>query len=258
MNKPKISVLMTIYNHENFLRHAIKSVINQTYKNWELIAIDNGSTDNSKKILKKFKHKNIKKKFLKKNIGRTNCLNYGLRFCKGKYIAILDSDDVSEKNRFKKQVNEMEKNKDVNLVASNFKLIDEDNQIVSNKKHFFKKKNLRSLLFKNFIAHSTVMYKKSIIGKVGNYPKKYQYAQDYAFYLKIFKKYKIKFLSETLVKLRKPHSNSETIRVSKQNLFFDEQISLLNWSLKNLNPNFKEKLKITFKFLKILTKKIIL
>lgn len=109
MNKPKISVLMTIYNHENFLKHAIKSIINQSYKNWELIAIDNGSTDNSKKILKKFRHKNIKKKILKKNIGRTNCLNYGLRFCRGEYIAILDSDDVSEKSRFKKQVNEMEK-----------------------------------------------------------------------------------------------------------------------------------------------------
>ena len=57
MNKPEVSVLMTIYNHQNYLKNSIKSIINQSYKNWELIAIDNGSTDNSAKILKKIKKK---------------------------------------------------------------------------------------------------------------------------------------------------------------------------------------------------------
>ena len=91
MKKPLVSILMTIYNHESFLNKSIKSVINQTFKNWELIAIDNGSEDKSSEVLQKISDKRIKKKYLKKNIGRTNCLNYGLKFCKGKYIAILDS-----------------------------------------------------------------------------------------------------------------------------------------------------------------------
>ena len=60
MNKPEVSVLMTIYNHQNYLKNSIKSIINQSYKNWELIAIDNGSTDNSAKILKKIKKKKNK------------------------------------------------------------------------------------------------------------------------------------------------------------------------------------------------------
>ena len=66
MKKPIVSILMTIYNHENFLKKSINSVINQTFKNWELIAIDNGSEDNSKEILKKIREKRVKKIFKKK------------------------------------------------------------------------------------------------------------------------------------------------------------------------------------------------
>ncbi len=88
MKTPKISVLMTIYNHDKYLKSSIKSILQQSFKNWELIAIDNGSTDNSKNILKSFQDRRIKKKFLKKNIGRTKCLNYGLDLCRGKFTFI--------------------------------------------------------------------------------------------------------------------------------------------------------------------------
>ena len=111
MKIQKVSILMTIFNHENYLKSSIKSLINQNYKNWELIAIDNGSTDKSALILKSFKDKRIKKKFLKKNIGRTECLNFGLKFCKSKFIAILDSDDISETSRLRIQVAEMNSSK---------------------------------------------------------------------------------------------------------------------------------------------------
>jgi glycosyltransferase involved in cell wall biosynthesis len=82
MKQPTVSVLMTVFNHQNYLKESVRSVINQSYKNWELITIDNGSTDNSKKILKTINDKRIKKFFLKKNIGRTKCLNLGLEKCK--------------------------------------------------------------------------------------------------------------------------------------------------------------------------------
>ena len=108
--KIKISVLMTIYNHENYLKYSFISILNQNYNDWELIAIDNGSTDNTKKILNSFKDKRIKKIFLKKNIGRTNCLNYGLDFCKGEFIAIQDSDDIALHGRLKKQLQYFNKN----------------------------------------------------------------------------------------------------------------------------------------------------
>lgn len=257
MINPKISVLMTIYNHEKFVKSSIDSIVNQNYKNWELIAIDNGSTDKSKNIIKKIKNKKIRKFFLKKNIGRTNCLNYGLKYCKGKYIAILDSDDIAKKNRLKFQLNTLEKDKNIFLVASNYDLIDQNNKVISNK-NFFYQKNLRSLLFYNYIAHSTVMYKKTIIKKIGKYPVKFKYAQDYAFYLKIFKNHNIKFLKERLIKLRKTHTESETFRVIKKKHFYDEQLNLLKWSYENLNPNFQEKLQIFLKYFKLIIKKFIL
>ena len=215
MKIPKISVLMTIYNHENYLKYSINSILKQSFKNWELIAIDNGSTDNTKKILKSFSDKRIKKIFLKKNIGRTNCLNYRLEFCRGEYIAIQDSDDISLSLRLEKQLQSFNKNKDLYLVATNCQLINEKNKIVKKEYINYKNKNLRELLYQNIIAHSTVMYKKSLISKVGKYPRNFKYAQDYAFYLKVFKKFKIFIIQDTLLKARLPHENSETFRVSK-------------------------------------------
>ena len=96
---------MTIYNHQNYLEQSIRSVLKQTYKNWELIACENGSVDNSKSILRKIKDKRIKKFFFKNNIGRTKCLNFALKKSKGELIAILDSDDIAKPNRFISQIN---------------------------------------------------------------------------------------------------------------------------------------------------------
>ncbi len=79
MKKNRISVLMTVYNTEKYLNNAIKSVLKQTYKNFELIIVDDKSTDNSRKIIRKYKNKKIKKFFLKKHIGRPKSLNYALK-----------------------------------------------------------------------------------------------------------------------------------------------------------------------------------
>ena len=90
MSNPKISILMTVFNHEKFVKTSIKSILSQNYKNFELIVVNNGSSDQSGNIIKKIRDRRIKKFFLKKNIGRTKCLNYGLKKCKGKYVAIQD------------------------------------------------------------------------------------------------------------------------------------------------------------------------
>ena len=104
MKIQKISILMTIFNHENYLKSSIKSLINQNYKNWELIAIDNGSTDKSPLILKSFKDKRIKKIFLENNIGAAEARNVAIRQAKGKYIAFLDSDDLWDSYKLEKQI----------------------------------------------------------------------------------------------------------------------------------------------------------
>lgn len=252
MKKPLVSILMTIHNHESFLQQSIRSIILQSFKNWELIAIDNGSQDNSRKELKKIRDKRIKKKYLKRNIGRTNCLNYGLKFCKGEFIAILDSDDLALKNRIKIQLKRM-KNKNLWLTSSAYDLIDEDNLLV--KRVSFNKNlyNPRKLINENIIAHSTVMFRRKLISKVGNYPKNFKYAQDYAFYLKVLKKFNLEIIKNKLCKIRAPHKNSETFRKSASALIVKEEIKLLCWSYKNFNLTIKEHIN----FVIILLKKII-
>jgi len=101
------------------------------------------------------------------------------------------------------------------------------------------------------------MYKKKLINKIGYYPKQFKYAQDYAFYLKTYKKYKIDILKKKLTNIRLPHIYSETNRLQNLNIIHNEEIKLLLWSYKNLNPNFFEKIMIFIKLLKIKIKKII-
>lgn len=257
MIKQKVSILMTIYNHEKYLKSAINSLINQKFKNWELIAINNGSKDNSGLVLKNFKDKRIKKFFFKKNIGRTKCLNYGLKLCKSKYIAILDSDDISHKNRLSIQIKELENNENIGLVFTDFDFIDEKSNIIFISKKKFQFKKIRELLTKNFIGHSTVMYKRNILKKIGNYPNKYKYAQDYAFYLKILKVSNIKFIKKKLLKIRIPHNNSETKRILNSKLAIIERIKILLSNLNNFKTSFTEKIMI-FYFLNIEMIKFIL
>jgi glycosyltransferase involved in cell wall biosynthesis len=253
MQKPKVSILMTAYNHQKYIIQSINSILNQNYTNFELIIINNGSTDNTKELLRKLKPKKIKIFNLKKNIGRTKGLNYGLKKCKGKYVAIQDSDDVSKKNRILSQVNFLEQNNKVGLVGSNFCVIDEKGKIT--KKNTIKLdliNNPRSILFSNIIGHSTVMYKRSLIKLIKGYPKNFTYAQDYAFYLKLFTICKIEILKKNLIYIRQNHLESESIRLKKTNTIQKEHLKLFFWTLKNIETNIMEKLKIFYKSIIIL------
>jgi|TARA_B100000795_G_C22788224_1_gene435633 glycosyltransferase involved in cell wall biosynthesis len=267
MKHPRVSVLMTIFNHQNYLKESVRSIINQSYKSWELIAIDNGSTDNSKKILKTIKDNRIKKFFLKENIGRTKCLNLGLKKCKGDFIAILDSDDVAKKNRIKVQLKQFYLNKKLWMIATDFNHIDHKGKIISySKEKFNLKKNLhskpRTFLLKNLVAHSSVMYKSLLIKKIGRYPDNYLYAQDYAFYLKTFKKYRIKILDQKLVNIRVLHKQSETVRVLDTNRATVEHVKLLIWNISNFNTSLYEKfliiMRLIFQIIKLFTPKALI
>lgn len=254
MSNPKISILMTVFNHEKFVKTSIKSILSQNYKNFELIVVNNGSSDQSGNIIKKIRDRRIKKFFLKKNIGRTKCLNYGLKKCKGKYVAIQDSDDISKKNRLKKQINFLENNSEIPLVASLYNLIDETDKKIQRKINS-KTQNIKEEMFiNNLVAHSTVMYRRSLLSKIGVYPKNFYYAQDYAFYLKVLKFFPIRILNDRLVDLRSNHKNSETFRLNKSFTILREEINLIKWISQNFKLKFWVKLKIFFKLIKIIFK----
>jgi glycosyltransferase involved in cell wall biosynthesis len=136
MKKPKISVIMAAYNSQEFIALAIESIINQTFKEWELIIINDASTDRTYNILKSYKKidKRIRIINLKNNSGPSKARNEGLKIAKGIYIAILDSDDISLPNRLRMQYDYLEKNKETFLVCSEFIIIDRKGKIIVERK----------------------------------------------------------------------------------------------------------------------------
>jgi glycosyltransferase involved in cell wall biosynthesis len=126
----KVSVLMPIHNEEKYLEEAVTSVLNQSFKDFELIIINDGSNDKSLEIALHLSKKDERVKVidLKKNVERSAARNRGLKIAKGEYIAFLDGDDLYHKDKLKKQVEFLEKNKEVDVTWGKFKLFGLDDR----------------------------------------------------------------------------------------------------------------------------------
>lgn len=173
MNKdknPKVSVLMGVYNGEKYLREAIDSILNQIFKDFEFLIIDDGSTDNSSNILKSYIDPRIIL-FKQNNSGCYKALNLGLKYAKGKYIAILDSDDISHNERLEKQFEYLENHKECVCCSTDTNIIDEEgNHIYTVRNNLSKKELSKQLPEKNPFTHSSLMIRKNIMLDLGGYP----------------------------------------------------------------------------------------
>lgn len=205
---PKITVLMPVYNGEKYLRDAIESVLNQTYKNFEFIIINDGSTDNSRVIIESYSDNRIILINNKSNIKLIKSLNMGLEIAKGKYVARMDCDDICSPDRLCKQLSFLEKNRDVCLIGSNFKLIDSSGKFISNFL-FPQNHNLLcwSLCFYSPICHPSVMFRKDVVCSIGGYNMKCLHAEDYDLWYRLSKNNKIANLPDFLLYLRKHQNN---------------------------------------------------
>ena len=195
-----ISVIMPVFNAKLYLEESIESILNQSVKNFEFIIINDGSTDNSLDIIRQYKKIDSRIKVInQENQGVTKSLNVGIKISKGKYLARMDADDISVKNRFEEQIKWLEeynydfccsrtwwleKNKGSNLIYCfiPFKI---------------------SIKYTNPFIHGTYFFKKSIYDEIGGYNEKYIFSQDYIFMREVIKRgYKIKYLKKILYKSR--------------------------------------------------------
>ena len=197
----KVSVLMPVFNAEKYLRKAIDSVILQTEKKWELILVDDGSTDNSFDIVSSYQDERIKY-FKKEHSGIVDTLNFGLSKCAGKYVARMDSDDISKSERLEKQIKFMEDN---NLVLSGTfsEMIDCLDNIIGNIEYLpieNKKIKLFSLIHNPFI-HPSIIFNRNIIIRNGGY-RNFKHVEDYELWTRIIYKNKIANLPERLISYR--------------------------------------------------------
>ena len=183
---PTVSVIAICYNHEKYLEESLQSVINQTFKNIELIIIDDCSTDNSRERILKFceRYPTVKCLFSKSNVGNCRSFNQALKICTGQYIVDLSTDDVLMPNRIEKQVRKFEESDQVGIVTSNAIYIDEDSKWLGN---FHQKIELlpsgkfyEAVLKKTFILPSTMMIRKSILDTLEGYDETLAY-EDFDF-----------------------------------------------------------------------------
>lgn len=117
---------MPVYNAEKFLKPAIESILNQTFSDFELIIIDDNSNDKTADIIKSYNDNRIKHIVNPNRIGFTNSLNQGLKIAQGDYIARMDADDISDPERFSKEIEFLENNPDIGVCGSWMKIIDEN------------------------------------------------------------------------------------------------------------------------------------
>ena len=185
-DKPKISVLMPVYNGEQFLDKSINSILNQTFNNFEYIIINDGSTDDSLKIIESYEDSRIKIINFSKNMGISAALNNGLNVAKGDYIARQDQDDISHPERFMLQV-EYLKNNDVDLVDANFIFIDENDQYIQDYgKRYFNPEETLSHLFFYELVHASIMCKRLIFTKY-NIQYRKRPTEDYDLFIRLAK-----------------------------------------------------------------------
>ena len=183
----KISVLLCVFNGEKWIKDSVNSILNQTFQEFEFIIINDGSTDNTREILENYEYQNPKIRLINQaNVGLTASLNYGLTIAKGKWIARIDSDDISFPQRLEKQYIYAERTNS-SLVGCQAKFVSDNNQGISTYKVPNDHRNLVNNLVhqKIFFAHSSAFFKKESALKVGNYRKVMRKSQDYDLWLRI-------------------------------------------------------------------------
>lgn len=206
----KISVVMSVYNGMPYLEEAVKSILNQTYRNFEFIIIDDASTDSSWGYLKSLKDRRIKLIKNEKNLGLASSLNKGIKAARGDYVARMDADDISLPQRFEKQINFFKAHKDYILVGSQVIWVDKNNNLISGFDTPLKDEDIRKkLIIRNQFHHATVMFRRSDIEKLGAYRDNLNGIEDYDLWFRVIKKGKVANLPERLVK-RKIHERALT------------------------------------------------
>jgi len=182
-----ITVLLTVFNGQDWLIECIESILNQSYKNFEFLIIDDGSEDNSLSIIKYYSKIDKRIKYIsQENIGLTKSLNKGLRIAKGDWIARIDSDDISYSRRLELQLNYVLQ-KDINLVGCQSIIIDSKGLkkggviIPTDHKRIYS--NLENQ--KRFFSHSSVLFNKKLILKLGGYREIMKKSQDYDLWLRV-------------------------------------------------------------------------
>lgn len=205
-NFPKVSFLVTVFNGLPFLKNTIQSLVDQTYPSFEIIIVDDGSTDGTTEYLRDLEKKlEYLKVFFSERIGRGKALNLGLQNCSGKYIAVNDADDISLPNRIEEQVAFLEENTAHVLVGSKMKLLNLQSGEVT--EDTFKQRPVSHEEITNYfltgqpIQHSTALIRRTALEAVNGYNEKINFLYDRDLFIRLAAIGKLHNLDKVLIHL---------------------------------------------------------
>lgn len=216
LHSPEVTVLMSVYNGETHLKEAVESILNQTFRDFEFIIINDGSMDGTAAILAPYE--SIDRRihiYHQENRGLIASLNRGCQLSKGKYIARMDADDISLPDRIAKQVGYMETHQDVGVIGTWVDVIDDKCRIVGSW-HMPTASGVIgwSLFFANPLAHSSVIIRRNVVERLGFYRSDALHAEDYDLWARASLITRIVNMPEVLLQYRLSHQ-SVSSRYSK-------------------------------------------
>lgn len=238
-NKPFFSIITPSFNQGQFIEETIKSVFNQTFQDFEHIVVDGGSTDNTLKILKKYKAKYPDKFFYisEKDKGQSDAINKGMKMAKGEVLTWLNSDDYYPEYTLEEVYKVFNEKKDVFWLSGDYIVVNENGKKIHSFVKYYKR-FLRLLPFNptiyiaNFINQPSTFFRKEIIKQVGYLNINYRYNMDYDYWLRMFTKgYKNFYLNKELSFFR-IHSKSKSGYQYKE--MFKEDLEVLKKYKNNL------------------------
>ena len=245
---PYVSVVMPVYNVEQYVGKAIESILNQTFSEFEFIIVDDSSTDNTWNIIQSYSDKRITAIQNKNNIGNYPSRNKGMKLAKGKYIAVMDGDDIAVPERIEKQFLYLEANPDIIALGSDFITSQKKREGVMSKSEDLCFGLLRTVS----ILHPSLMVRTDIINSLGGYNEEYKYASDYNLFCSLALIGKIENLPDVLM-IYRVHKNqissdkkneqekySSVIRKKYQKSFIDKYKSEEQDSANMLELSFPE------------------
>jgi glycosyltransferase involved in cell wall biosynthesis len=245
----KVSVVIPYYNSKDTILRALYSVISQTFKDYEIILVDDGSIDNSHRLVDSLIEKYPDIKFFniyQNNMGPSWARNNGIKMAKGEYIAFLDSDDEWLPEKLERQILLMEAN-DIDMLGCNYYLVkDNIKSEFSFVKERLKEVSFIAILFKHYYATPCVVVKREVIAHVGLFPETQNFMEDAYVFTNIARKYRAYMIADFLVNIYKlPYGDNGL----SGNIDIMEKYELLNIKrFREENNKYDEKLGIFLYF----------
>lgn len=216
-NGPKVSVLLSVHNHENYVGPAIESVLRQTYQDWELIIIDDCSQDRSPDVARQYKDERIQFYRLEENKGAILTFNELLKKASGEYIASLDSDDIWYDNKLEEQIAYLEQHKEIAACFSWAEFIDEEGALYSATKKecdcdiriFMHENRTQAQCLRyffdndNYFCRSSVVLRSDVIDEIGGFDPRFRVLHDYEYWVRLIQKHPVYLFQKPLLWYRR-------------------------------------------------------